>query len=64
MIDRSIIVKTLLYALFLTSLIICLYLSDDVIEVIRSGVCAVIMVQIYYAILIYERVKNGDQNKD
>lgn len=63
MIDKFI-VKTLLYALFLTSLIICLYLSDDVIEVIRSGVCAVIMIQIYYSILIYERVKNGDQNKD
>lgn len=62
--DKSYVVKTLLYALFLTSLIICLYLSDDVIEVIRSGVCAVIMIQMYCAILIYERVKNGDQNKD
>ncbi len=64
MIDRSDIVRMLVFALFVISLVMCLYLSDDVVEVIRLGICAVVMTQIYYGILIGEMVKNGDKNKD
>lgn len=64
MIDKSNVVKMLLYALFAISLVICLYLSYDVIEIIRSGVCAIVMIQIYNGVLISEMVKNGDKNKD
>lgn len=45
-------------------LIICLYVSDDIIEIVRMGIASIIMLIFYGCITIAEVVRDGDQIKD
>lgn len=64
MIKKSEIVKSLCLALFCVSLILCLYFADNIEEIIRLGVCAIIASQSYCFIVFWEVLQHGDKNKD
>ena len=45
-------------------LIICLYVSDDIIEIVRMGIASIIMLIFYGHITIVEVVRDGNKNED
>lgn len=45
-------------------LIICLYVADDIIEIVRMGIASILMLIFYEGITILEVVRDGDQKQD
>ena len=45
-------------------LIICLYVSDDIIEIVRMGIASIVMLIFYMGIKIVEVVRDGDKIED
>lgn len=49
------------FGLFLFCLIFCLYVEDDIIEIVRMGICSIIMMIFYEGITIVEVVRDGNK---
>lgn len=43
---------------------ICLYVADDIIEIVRMGIGSVLMMIFYAAMTITEVVRDGDKIED
>ena len=49
------------FGMFLFCLMICLYVADDIIEIVRMGISSIIMIIFYEGITIAEVVRDGNK---
>ena len=52
------------FGMSLFCLMICLYVADDIIEIVRMGIESVLMMIFYAAMTITEVVRDGNKEQD
>lgn len=58
------IVRCATFGMSLFCLIICLYVVDDIIEIVRIGIGSIIMMIFYVEMTILEVVRNGNKEQN
>ena len=52
------------FGMSLFCLIICLYVAEDIIEIVRIGIGSILMMIFYVGMTITEVVRNGDKEQN